>query len=571
MKIKFKLNLVLGLLFGLTLLLSAVCLVYVSILKSDTEKILADNYISLEYGKKMLLALEENTPESLKELEANLRLQEKNITEPLEGEATKALRQEVDTYKNEGLIKEKQDGIRKEIYQILEVNMDAIRRKGEEASLSARSAYLWIGMTGTCCILIAFTLLLNLPSNIGNPISDLTRSIREIAAGNYSERVHHDDLAEFGELAASFNTMAERLEEYKQSNVAKLMMEKKRIETLINNMHDPVLGLDEQGRFLFLNNEALRITALKPENVLGKTFPEVALHNDLIRTLVQDLTTGGSEKESRPIHIFADGKESYFTKEIIPILVTPAAEEQPRLVGNVILLQNITRFKELDVAKTHFIATISHELKTPIASMKMSLQLLENEKIGHINPEQKQLIHSVHEDAERLLKITSELLNLSQVETGNIQLTIQPSDPSEILQYAIQANRAQAEQKGIKLEVQMENPVPAVQADSEKTAWILTNLISNAIRYSFENSTVLLKVWQENGQVLFSVKDNGPGIEPSYHNRIFDRYFRVPGSQKEGSGLGLAISKEFIEAQGGTIRVDSSPGNGSTFTLSLKA
>ena len=117
----------------------------------------------------------------------------------------------------------------------------------------------------------------------------------------------------------------------------------------------------------------------------------------------------------------------------------------------------------------------------------------------------------------------------------------------------------------------MENPVPAVQADSEKTAWILTNLISNAIRYSFENSTVLLKVWQENGQVLFSVKDNGPGIEPSYHNRIFDRYFRVPGSQKEGSGLGLAISKEFIEAQGGTIRVDSSPGNGSTFTLSLKA
>jgi len=240
-------------------------------------------------------------------------------------------------------------------------------------------------------------------------------------------------------------------------------------------------------------------------------------------------------------------------------------------IGNVIVLRNITPFKELDFAKTNFIATVSHELKTPIASIKMSLQLLDNENTGKLNTEQHQLLDSIKADTSRLLKITGELLNMTQVESGNIQLALRPSDAKEMLMYAIDANKMAAENKHIKLDLTYSENLPQVIADSEKTAWVLNNLLSNAIRHSHENATIYLRIHFQNKKIHFVVKDTGHGIAPEYKDKIFNRYFRVPGSQKEGTGLGLAISKGFIEAQSGTITVESEIGAGSTFTVSLNA
>ncbi|HRI32867.1 MAG TPA: HAMP domain-containing sensor histidine kinase [Saprospiraceae bacterium] len=234
-------------------------------------------------------------------------------------------------------------------------------------------------------------------------------------------------------------------------------------------------------------------------------------------------------------------------------------------------MRNITEYKELDFAKTNFIATVSHEFKTPISSIKMSVQLLENKQIGPLNMEQTNLLNSIKEDANRLLKFTGELLNMTQVESGNIQLTILPSDPKEILLFAIQATQTQADQKQIKFEINCPDNIPKVQADPEKTTWVLTNLISNAIRYSYENSVIYLTVKQRDNKVEISVRDTGQGIAPQYKNKIFDRYFKVPGTKMEGTGLGLAISKEFIDAQGGNIKVESEYGLGSTFTISLNS
>jgi signal transduction histidine kinase len=264
-----------------------------------------------------------------------------------------------------------------------------------------------------------------------------------------------------------------------------------------------------------------------------------------------------------------DNKEGYFEKEILHISAAPTGEQKKQLIGHVIILRNITKFKELDFAKTNFIATISHEFKTPISSIKMSLQLLENEEIGKLNDEQKNLVEGIKDDATRLLKITSELLNMSQVESGNIQLSIVPSDPKEILWYAINANKTQADQKQIRFEINCPDDISNVLADNEKTAWVLTNLISNAIRYSYDNSTVFLAIIETAKHVSFSVKDTGQGIAPQYKDKIFERYFRIPGTKKDGTGLGLAISKEFIEAQGGHIIVDSEFGVGSMFTITL--
>lgn len=571
MKIKTKLTLGVGLLFFLIILLSFVGTRYINALKSDTENILLANYNTLEYGRNMLVALEEGTENAKQKFEINLRNQEKNNTEIGEKETTTALRANYEAFK-----KNKSDNaifgeMRKGIFNLMKLNMQAIKRKSEVAKATAEDAVFWIAITGTMCFLIAFTLLINLPSSIANPIKELTESIKQIASKNYSERVHFESHSEFGELAKSFNTMAEKLQEYNNTNLAKLMKEKKRIETLINNMHDPVIGLDENLKVIFANEEALKIIGMSETEIIGHHTQELAIKNDLVRTLIQDIMIGESRNgiKSKPIKIYANNKEGYFEKETLHISVVPTGEKTKQLIGYVIILRDITEYKELDFAKTNFIATVSHEFKTPISSIKMSLQLLENEEIGMLNDEQKNLVKSIKDDSTRLLKITGELLNMAQVESGNIKLSILPADPKEILIYAINATQTQADNKQIKFEIDCPENIPKVQVDIEKTAWVLTNLISNAIRYSYDNSIIYLRIEAQEKTINISVRDTGQGIAPQYIDKVFERYFRVPGTKKEGTGLGLAISKEFIEAQNGEIKVDSEFAKGSTFSINI--
>lgn len=232
-------------------------------------------------------------------------------------------------------------------------------------------------------------------------------------------------------------------------------------------------------------------------------------------------------------------------------------------------MRNITTYKELDLAKTNFIGTVSHELKTPIASIKMSLQLLENEQIGTMNSEQKELLTSIKEDANRLLKFTSELLNMTQVESGSIQLEMQATDSIDIINYALNTVKQTADQKQIKIVLEIAENLPKVVADKEKTAWVITNLLTNAIRYSHENSIIIIQAFENNNKIKISVIDNGQGIALEYLDKVFNRYFRVPGINKKGTGLGLSICKEFIDAQGGTIAVTSQLGKGSRFYIEL--
>jgi PAS domain S-box-containing protein len=569
MKTKTKLNLGVGLLFVMIIILSLASAYYIFSIKKDTENILRANYNTLEYSRNMLSSLDEintNEENAITVFETNLKKQIINITEVGEGKVTNNLQNSFSLLRTNTKDESIKAQIRQDIFAIMKLNMNAIKQKSDVAKHTAETANLWIAIVGTFCFLIAFNLLINLPNNIANPIKELTASIKEIANRNYSERVHFQNHNEFGDLAKSFNTMAQKLEEYSNSSLHKLTFEKKRLETLINNMHDPIIGLDNAGTILFVNDEALKIIGINKEDVIGKVADVVAKSNDLMKSLlVKDTVT----PKATPMKIFADGKESYFEKEIITITVTPTGEDKTITIGDVIILRNITIFKELDFAKTNFIATVSHELKTPISSIKMSLQLLEKSATGTINDEQKQLIDSIKEDSERLLKITGELLELSQLETGNIQLNIEKSNPNEIVHYAVEAVKVQAEQKQIELLIETDFNLSEVKADSEKTSWVLINFLTNAIRYSSENSKVIVKVIQEANQIVFKVVDTGKGIDNRYKAKVFDKYFQIPGSNKSGTGLGLAISKEFIEAQNGTIGVESELGLGSTFYFRL--
>lgn len=572
MRIKTKLRLGVGLLFFMIVLLVALAVRQVHVIANDTENILVANYNSLDYSRNMMKELDkiEGEKQSFENFNRFLKLQNQNVTEIGEKELTQSLSEDAKAFQLQPENKSIASQIRKDLNDIMKINMDAIQRKSIVAKKTADSAIFWISITGLTCFMIAFTLLINLPSDIANPIKDLTESIRQIAAKNYSQRVNFETHDEFGNLAKSFNTMAGKLQEYSDSNLAKLMMEKKRIETLINNMQDPAIGLDDKNNILFANEEALKISGLKASDIIGKSASEVALSNDLVRSLLQHLISENTEKPQETLKIYADNKESYFEKQVVPILVLPTGEEEKKLIGSFIILRNVTAYKELDFAKTNFIAMVSHEFKTPIASMKMSLQLLENDSIGNLNEEQKQLVSSIKDDAKRLLRTTGELLNITQVETGKTQLKIENCDPKTIIADAVEATKILTEQKNISLHLNLPEFLPEIAGDQEKTTWVVSNLISNAIRYSYENSAVVITAEAKGSFLEISVKDNGIGISPQYKNKIFDKYFRVPGAEKEGTGLGLAISKEFIEAQGGTISVESNLGFGSEFTIKLK-
>jgi NtrC-family two-component system sensor histidine kinase KinB len=385
MKIKTKLNAGVGLLFVMIIGLSVLSGWYINILKRDTNNILAANYNTLQYSRNMLLALEDLKTDSLayNQFSKHLQKQQNNITERGEAEATEKISIHFKALKKDSENQALQSSIRKDIAELMQLNMSAIEHKSSIANLTAATAITTISVAGTFCFLVAFILLVNLPSNIADPIKILTKSIKEIANQNYNQRIELAGNSEFGELSKSFNTMAEKLQEFSESKLDKIIKGKKRIETLIDNLHDPVIGVDENKKVLFVNDEALKITGLQRNHFVGKFIQDLAVSNDLLRNITLEIINPTNEKtDKKPLKIYANGKESYFENEIIDINIIPTGEQESKFIGQVIMLRNITLFKELDLTKTNFMGTVSHEFKTPISSIKMGIQLMGNEQIG---------------------------------------------------------------------------------------------------------------------------------------------------------------------------------------------
>ncbi len=560
MKLKTKLSFGLSFLFVVILSFGILSIFYINRLSSDSQKVLKNNHESLVYCNNMLKALEDIPAKksAVTFFNDNLTRQENNITETGEGFATKELRKNFEELLANPSDPSNYPEIRQSVYLINDLNQQAILRKNEVAKKTAEDANLWLTIIFVVLGLVTFTFVVNFPQIIATPVRLLNDGIRAIAQKDYAKRIYLKQNDEFGELVNAFNGMAEKLDEYEHSNLAKIKFEKSRIETIINQMRDAIIGLDGKGNILFLNEVAQNLLGLKEANITGRYAADIALTNDLMRNLLQ----GEDKKE---LKIFADDKESYFNKDVLNVT------DNETIIGKVIVLRNITPFHELNEAKTNFIATVSHELKTPISSIKMSAKLLTDSRVGDLNSEQQDLIKSITDDSDRLLKITGELLNMSQVETGNLQLKLQQANPGDIVEQAIQAVLFQAQQKNISIKKNINENLPSVVADTEKTSWVLINFLTNAIKYSGESSAIEVAVYPNEQSVIFSVTDQGKGIDEKYIPKIFDRYFKVPGTQERiGTGLGLSISKEFIEAQNGHIWATSTIGQGSRFSFELQ-
>ncbi|HSP87542.1 MAG TPA: ATP-binding protein, partial [Ignavibacteriaceae bacterium] len=327
---------------------------------------------------------------------------------------------------------------------------------------------------------------------------------------------------------------------------------------------------DENKKILIANSTILEITGLNQKEILSQYLPDVAVNNDLLREIYKTaLNIKEGKFDSKPLRIIRNIKEIFYKIETEDIITYSEFSKQEAFIGNLILLRDITQYQERDTAKTNLLATASHELKTPLSSINLSLKLLEDKRIGELSSEQKEIINSLRSQSNRLSRVINELLDYSQIETGNIRLKFSPVKPEDIIELGVTALVMQAAEKNIELETEIEDNLPEVNADLEKVVFVLINLLNNAIRYTNKGDNVRILANKNNGEIRFSVIDNGPGISKEDQEKLFQRFTQVGKKTRQGWGLGLAISKEFIQAQGGKIWVESEEGKGSKFIFTL--
>lgn len=572
MNLRKKLTIVLGGISLLIVLLSLISTHYIWSLSKATKNILTDNSNSLEYVKDMLVISEslEFDLSAIPEFKRLLDLQMQNTTESSEKTVTNSLFSKVSELESGNIDLSKIKSIRSDLYRIADLNMAATYAKGRLAEKFGRNAILSTAFFSILCIIVGLVFFVRLPRSLTRPIEKLKTGIRNIAEHNWMVRLEPEKSGEFAEIINAFNLMSEKISEYKKSTLEDLIISKKRIEAIVNSLNEPVIGFDPNKKILFVNDEAASIINLSKDDLIGKNAMEVALSNDLMRRLISGVNRDNSNAlTSEPLQIYADNKESYFQMDDIPLNVDLNGNGKKSFIGNVIILSNVTKFKELDNAKTNFISTISHEMKTPISSIIMSLKLLEDSRIGNLTPEQKELAEGIKENSDRLLKITGELLKMTQLETGKLKITPKVTRPIDLIHYAVSATKILADRFKCYVEVEYPDRIRDLFVDSEKIAWVITNLLSNAIHHSPENSRIIVGAKENGKNIEIYVQDFGKGIDPRYHKSIFERYFRVPGAKVQGSGLGLAISKDFLEVHNGKIEVESEVGKGSKFTITL--
>ncbi|MBD2770171.1 HAMP domain-containing protein [Hymenobacter sp. BT664] len=439
----------------------------------------------------------------------------------------------------------------------------------------ARSVVLAFLAAGTA---VGVTVMVRLPRMVVRPLRRLTVDMERVAGPGPATRVAVGGRDEVGTVATAVNRVLSQAQDERRRTLAELFTERNRMDSLVRSLDEGLLLLDEQKTIVLANPVACDLLGLAQTELLGHAAETVAQHNELLRALLVPLAEANLAGDAVPDPVFTfphKGEAPHYQLSISPITALDRAN-QSASGGHILCLRNVSGFKKLDEVKSTFLATISHELKTPLASIKLSLLLLQDERTAAA--ERQRLAAGIGEETQRLLSMVGQLIDVARLDAGaGIKLNVQPMRLAEVIHYATQTVQPQLSDKQLQLATHVPEGLPEVHGDVEKTTWVLINLLSNAIRYSPLGAPLTIRVLQWGEMVRVSVEDCGPGIPVEYHKRIFQRFASVPGHPAPGgsSGLGLSISREFIGAQGGQLWVESQPANGRgsrfLFTLPLAA
>ncbi|MBN2033892.1 MAG: HAMP domain-containing protein, partial [Deltaproteobacteria bacterium] len=425
-------------------------------------------------------------------------------------------------------------------------------------------------MVAVAAMIAALIFSLLFSERITRPLKRFMEASRKIAAGEYSVQVPVETRDELGHLAREFNKMAAQVSRYHEMNIEQIISEKQKSEAILASIDDGLVVLDTDLMVTGINPAAHRMLGLEFQAPPSLFCSEIFLEEricDLARKTVEAGTSPKVEEDERFLTITRHGGQpSHYLFSI-----TKIGGGKRGLSGIVLLLRDVTRLKEVERLKSEFVMAASHELRTPLTSMGMSIDLLLEHAVGDLKDKDKELLQAAHEEVHRLKALVNDLLDLSKIEAGRIELEFQKLSVQTLVAHAKTVFKNQVEKKSVELSEHLEKDLPDLRADANKITWVLINLISNALRYVKENGHIQVLGKRVGSQVHLSVHDDGPGVSPEYQTRIFEKFVQVKGQEAGGTGLGLAICKEIVRAHGGVIWVESNPGQGSTFTFTVPA
>jgi signal transduction histidine kinase len=424
-----------------------------------------------------------------------------------------------------------------------------------------KTVHLLVALMSVAFLVVAVAFF-GLKRGLLNPLVSMAHSIQAVGEGNLDQKLVVSSNDEFGMLANSFNKMATQLKVYRASTSDELLRLNMTIRATLASFPDPIFVLNSEGTVEFRNPEADQLALKLLFSGVTRLPKQVDEKVEGVRATGKDFLPTQFE-EAIKFHI--DGQDRYFLPRIVLL-----RDEKGATFGVAVILENVTRMLLLDDVKSNLISTVSHELKTPLTSVRMALYLLVEKTVGPLNDKQHDLVDTAREDADRLLRTLNDLLDLARLEQGPAQLELKPVSPAKLVEAAVHAAQEQAQEASITLETDIAAGLPEIRVDRQRVAYVFANLLTNAIKYSPRDSTV--RVQAEIGEtragrksVRFSVRDQGPGITPDHQEHIFERFYRVPGTNKSGAGLGLSIAREIVVAHDGEIGVLSPAAGGSEF------
>ncbi|MGZ3634912.1 MAG: ATP-binding protein [Syntrophales bacterium] len=447
------------------------------------------------------------------------------------------------------------------ILNLNQQNMYDANESARHKATKAREQMYFLLILGAV-LAIAYVFLIG--KWILRPIERLTQSAEEIKRGNLDLIVKTDTRDEIGRLSESFNAMAASLREVRRSDEAKLVRIQHSTQQTFDNLPDAVAILDLEGKVEMATETAGNIFGLK-RNIRIESVPFRWI-TDLYRNALKGDHASAKDDATAVVQHFVNTEEHFFRPMTAPIL-----NNRRELIGIILILKDVTDQLEQDELKKGVISTVSHQLKTPLTSIRMALHLLLDEKVGPLTPKQQELLIAAREDSERLQKILDSLLDISRIVSGKMAMEFHAVPPQQIITETVESFRGAALGYGVKIHTILPGDLPDIWADTMRIGHVFANLLSNALKYTASGDTVTVTAQVGEDQVEFSVSDTGKGIPEQYLARIFDPFFRVPGQEADtGTGLGLSIVKEIVEAHGGSVTVKSKTGEGTTFSFTLR-
>ena len=594
----------------LAIALAIVCIVSVvviSSLGSHSQTVLKDNYRSVLAAQRMKEAIErldsaalfmvaDERPKGIEQAEKNrpifeaeLKVQEGNITEAGEKEFTEKLRAAWTDYQAKFDRLQKTTGAQeaRQLYfseleaafytvktaagEILAINQDAMVRKSDAVRRTAERMNTVTFTVAATALALGLFISVLLTRRMLQPLSALSDATRKLGEGNFDTRAHVQGNDELARLGHDFNAMAARLAEYRKSSLGELLQAHLSMQAAIDSLPDPVAIFSVEGNLQNVNHAAETLLGLKADSASKDPLKNVNQPTGAVLERIRSHVLSG--KGAYVPRGFEDAVQlttllgdRYFLPRGSPVYETRGV-----VVGATVILQDVTRLRRFEELKNDLVATVAHEFRTPLTSLRMAVHLCTEQVAGPLTDKQAELLHAAREDCDRLQAMVDDLLDLSRIESGRVELFPLPTPVSHLVESAIEEHKAEAIEAGLNLSSDFPLPEARVLADHERIGHVFSNLIVNAVRHTPKGGSLTLGAEVVNDAVRFTVADTGKGIPREYQERIFEKFFRVPDAEPRGTGLGLYIAREIVRGHGGDIGVKSELGKGSTFWFTLRS